>query len=418
MRGAPPSFSPILSGTRNWNRSRASGAGFCFRAVDNQPVEATAAELGEPGTTPVELLWDLVFVFAVTQVTTLLRRELTWTGFARAMLVLALVWWAWSAFVWVTNALPAGSTRLRATLLAATAVIFITGLALPHAFGGDAVVFAVSYALVRALHLLLYWDGARAGHASARSIGGFAVTVAIGMILLVVGAFFSDGIRLALWLGAAAIDYAGPGWLSRGRLRELQTVAVAHFSERYGSFIIICLGESIVAIGIGAGSSHLGAQRVGAVVLALATTIALWWTYFDRIAELAREKLLRNREPVLAAADAYSYIHLLLVAGIIVFAVGARDAVAGIAAPLPFAPRLALCGGVALYLAGSIGFTWRIAGERALARAVAAVACIVVLALTGAGAPAWASAGAVAAVLALLVIWEALPPLGARRSAG
>ncbi len=371
-------------------------------------MEATAAEIGERTTTPVELLWDLVFVFAVTQVTTLLRHELTWTGFGRAMLILALVWWAWSAFVWVTNALPRESGRLRATLLCASVMIFIVGLALPRAFAGDAELFALSYATVRALHLLIYWDTARRGHAALRSVAGFSVTVAIGMILLIVGSFCHGVLRSALWIAAAAIDYAGPGWLTRGRLRELQTVAVAHFAERYGSFIIICLGESIVAIGIGAGSAHLDAQRVGAVVLALAITIALWWIYFDRVAELAREKLLEHREPVLAASDAYSYIHLLLVAGIIVFAVGARSAVADIAAPLALGPRLALCGGVALFLAGNVGFGWRIAAELNYSRALAAAACLALFALTGGGDSAWASAGGLAGVLALLVASEAL----------
>jgi low temperature requirement protein LtrA len=382
-------------------------------------VEGTAAETGERAITPVELFWDVVFVFAVTQVTTLLRDDLTWTGLARAMLLLALVWWAWSAFVWVTNALPSETASLRATLLGATAVIFVTGLALPQAFGGDGLLFALSYAVVRSLHLALYWDTARAGHASRRSIAGFAVTVAIGMLLLILGALFGDTVRLVLWLAAAVIDYSGPGWLTRNRLRELQTVAVAHFAERYGAFVIICLGESIVEIGIGAGSTHLSAERVVVVVLTFLTTIALWWSYFDRVAELAREKLLRNREPVLAAADAYSYIHFLLVAGIIVFAVGARTAVADIASPLPLAPRLALCGGIALYLLGSICFAWRIAGERAVERALAAAACMGVFALTGGRTSAWASAAAVAGLLAALVVWETLPAaLRARRLAG
>src|SRR5881227_2366146 len=246
----------------------------------------------ERRTSPVELLWDLVFVFAVTQVTTLLSKSLTWAGFGRSMLVLALVWWAWSAFVWAANAQPDDSRVLLAVLLAATACIFIAGIALPRAFGANATLFAGAYAAVRGLHLLLYADASRRGNASWSAIAGFAVTVVVGMALL-----------LALWGLAAAIDYAGPGLLTRDRLRGLQRVAVAHFAERYGLFVIIALGESIVAIGVGASRQHLAAALVAAVALGLLCTIALWWTYFDRLASTAEERLRSHDDPVLAAAD-------------------------------------------------------------------------------------------------------------------
>ena len=153
------------------------------------------------------------------------------------MLVLALVWWAWSAFV-------------------------IAGIALPHAFGGEAPLFAGAYAAVRALHLLLYADASRRGRAAWSAIAGLAVTVLVGMALLLAGSFLAEGPRLGLWGIAAAIDYAGPGWLTRGRLRGLQRVAVAHFAERYGLFVIIALGESIVAIGVRTRNAPLDARLV------------------------------------------------------------------------------------------------------------------------------------------------------------
>jgi low temperature requirement protein LtrA len=190
-------------------------------------------EAGEPeaaaerSTTPVELLWDLVFVFAVTLVTTLLSHDLSWSGLGRAMLVLALMWWAWSARV-----------RSRRHAVAAT------------------------YALVRLLHLGLYIDASRRGNASLAAIAGFAVTVAIGMALLVGGSFASGTLRIILWVAAAAIDYAGPAWLTQERLRGLQRVAAAHFAKRYSMFIIICLGESIVSIGLGANGHALTAERL------------------------------------------------------------------------------------------------------------------------------------------------------------
>ena len=191
------------------------------------------------------------------------------------------------------------------------------------------------------------------------------MTVVIGMALLIAGSFAHGGVRIALWAAAVAIDYAGPAWLTRERLRGLQRVAVSHFAERYGLFVIICLGESIVAIGLGAaaGHPHLGAQLITAVTLALLITIGMWWTYFDRFAATAEERLRDHDDPVLAAADGYSYLHLLIVAGIITFAVGARVLVEALRCVDADAPRLALCGGVAPYLVGHVGFRWRLSGS-------------------------------------------------------
>ena len=373
------------------------------------PVAANAeeTELAEHRTTPVELLWDLVFVFAVTEVSSLMSHDLTWGWFARSMLVLALVWWAWSAFVWAANAQNATSGTVRACLLISTAVIFITGLSVPGAFGRDGTVFAVSYAIVRFLHLALYADASRKGDASWSAIAGFAVTVAIGMALLIAGSFAHGGTRIALWAAAVAIDYAGPAWLTRERLRGLQHVAVAHFAERYGLFVIICLGESIVAIGLGAaaGHPHLGAQLITAVTLALLITIGMWWTYFDRYAATAEERLREHDDPVLAAADGYSYLHLLIVAGIITFAVGARVLVRHFGVSIPDAPRLALCGGVALYLVGHVGFRRRLSGELEHQK-LAVAAALLVLYAVGSALAGWVVAAAIAALLAGLCAVE------------
>src|SRR5205807_10418975 len=183
---------------------------------------------------PVELLWDLVFAFAITRVTALLGAELDGLGLLRGLLALALVWWAWSAFAWATNAHDPDSPVLKASLLAGAALIFVSGLALPQAYGSEAMLFAVTYACVRLLHLALYADASRRGRASMRAIGGFAATVAAGMALLLVGAAAGGTAQIVLWLAAAAIDYAGPAWLTRERLRGLQEVAVSRFAERYG----------------------------------------------------------------------------------------------------------------------------------------------------------------------------------------
>jgi len=225
------------------------------------------------------------------------------------------------------------------------------------------------------------------------------------MALLVIGSLVGNPARTWLWVAAAAIDYAGPAWLTRERLRGIQQVAVSHFAERYSLFIIICLGESIIAIGVGAAHRDLNNELAAGVTLALLVTIGLWWAYFDRVAGEAEDKLAAHEEPVLAAADAYSYLHLLLVSGIIVSAIGLKAAVGHSAESLSEGTRLALCGGVALYLGGHIAFGLRLVGELSVAKAVAAGACMTIFIVAGES-PAWATVGTLAGVLALLVVSE------------
>jgi low temperature requirement protein LtrA len=349
----------------------------------------------ERRTSPVELLWDLVFAFAITQVITLLLHDVTWRGFGRAMLALALVWWAWSAFVWVANAFDDEVRALRLVLLVAMGFIFVAGLALPYAFRSRAPLFAATYAVVRLLHLGLYAEASRRGNAAWSAIVGFAITVLIGMALLLVGSLLAVGWRTALWVLAAAIDYAGPAWITRDRLRALQRVAVAHFAERYSLFVIICLGESIVAIGVQA-SSQLTPHVVVVFSLCVLATVGLWWSYFDELASAAEDRLREHADPVLAAADAYSYLHLVIVAGIIIFAVGAKLAIRG-SGP----GGLALFGGVALYLLGQTGFSWRMHGSLERIRCAAAVLLFALCPLADRLAS-WLAAAVVAAVLAAL----------------
>jgi low temperature requirement protein LtrA len=216
---------------------------------------------------------------------------------------------------------------------------------------------------VRFIHLALYTQASRKGDAAWSAIVGFALATTAGMALLIAGALAHHELRTALWVAAVAIDYAGPAWLTRERLAGLQAVAVAHFAERYGLFIIICLGESVVEIGVGASHDPLNFGLIAAVALSLLIVVGLWWTYFDHVAEDAEEHLRRQDNPVLAAADAYSYIHLLLVAGIVFFAFGARWAIAGIDAQLDPVAHAGLFGGVALYLLGRFAFRLRMTGR-------------------------------------------------------
>ena len=280
-------------------------------------------------------------------------------------------------------------------------LIFVAGLALPHAWGDRATLFACAYAGVRLLHLGLYAHASRRGQASWSAIAGFAVTVVIGMALLIGGSFLDEGPRALLWTLAVAIDYAGPAWLTREKLRGLQEVAVAHFAERYSLFVIICLGESIVATGLSADARPIDTNLILAVALGLMATIGMWWTYFDRFAATAEERLREHDDPVLAAADGYSYLHLVIVAGIIVFAVGMKATIHDLGEPLTDAARLALCGGVALYLAGNAAFRLRIAGEVAGAKLAGVVVLLAVFALGGGLSGLWVAAAATAVLAAL-----------------
>jgi low temperature requirement protein LtrA len=361
----------------------------------------------ERRTSPVELLWDLVFVFALTQVTTLLSHDLSWTGFGHGLLVLALVWWAWSAFVWAANAEQEESRVLRGVLLVGMVLIFVAGLSLPLAFADRATLFACAYAGVRLLHLALYAHASRRGSASWSAIIGFATTVVIGMALLIAGSFLDEAPRVLLWSLAVVIDYAGPAWLTRERLRGLQRVAVAHFAERYSLFVIICLGESIVAIGLSAEEQPIDADLVAAVALGLVATIGMWWTYFDRFASTAEARLHNHDDPVLAAADGYSYLHLVIVAGIVIFAVGMKVVIHDLGDPLPDAARLALCGGVAVFLLGNAAFRLRMVGAVGYAKLVGAAGLIAVFALGGELSALWVT-GVVTLVLAALCALETL----------
>ena len=363
----------------------------------------------ERRTTPVELFWDLAFVFAITQVTHFLLFHLTWGGFLRGMILLALIWWAWSAFVWAANAQAEDSATMQLALLASLVLIFIAGIAVPDAFGAEATLFALTYCGVRLIHLGLYVDASRRGNASWEAIAGFGLATLAALGLLVVGSFFDLAGQTVLWTLALAIDYAGPAWLTRARLRGLQRVAVAHFAERYGLFVIICLGESIVAIGLAANGSPVDAGLLAAVGFGLLATIGLWRTYFGPLAVNAEQRLRQaDGDVVLAAADGYSYLHLLIVAGIVVFAAGVRVAVDDPTAPLFDGVRLCLCGGIALFLLGHAAFRLRMFGDVNAYELAAAAATMTVYVLGG-GFEAWLSVGLLAAVLLALSAFELRP---------
>ena len=312
----------------------------------------------EARVTPLELFFDLVFVFGITQVTGMLSADPSWEGVARGMLILGALWWAWAAYAWLTNTLDPEEGSVRIAMLAAMAAMLLVALSVPLAFDHDAVLFGVAYLVVRLLHLVLYALAGKKDPDLLRAVLMFTPTSTVGPALIIAAAFFDGPEQGALWAGALVLDYAGPVF---GRGRGWR-VSPGHFAERHGLIVIIALGESIVALGVGAGALNLDAGTIVAAVLGIVVISALWWSYFDWFT-LAGERLLTRAEGVARATfarDIYSSLHLLFVVGIVLFALGLKKTLGDVGHHLDPVPAFGLCGGLALYFLGHVLIRLRI----------------------------------------------------------
>jgi low temperature requirement protein LtrA len=361
--------------------------------------------------TPLELFFDLVFVFALTQVAVLLADEPNWGGVLRGMLVLAALWWAWSTYAWLTSATDVDEGGVRLVMLASIGAMFGVALAVPGAFGDDAVLFGVAYLIVRILHLVLSATVVRDDRDRLGALLRFAPTAILGASLLVLAGFLNGNDRIAVWVVALAIDYLGPVVVGVG---QGWYVAPEHFAERHGLIILIALGESIIAIGAGAGF-ELGTGVIVAAALGIVVVSALWWLYFDVAAIFARRRLLQAQGLELhrLALHSYSYLHLPMVAGIVLFAFGLKTTLGHVDDALDTVPAVGLCGGAALYLLGQIAFLFRTTGRVFRRRTIGAV---VLLALIPAAVaiPALAALALVSAVCSSIVAYEAIRYRAAR----
>jgi low temperature requirement protein LtrA len=312
---------------------------------------------GEHRITPLELFFDLVLAFAFTQVTRLLTDDPTWGGVLHGMLVLAALWWTWNVYAWLTSATDVEEGWVRLAMLGSMGAMLVVALAAPGAFAEHAVLFGVAYLLVRLLHLALSAIVARGDPDRRSALLRFAPTAIIGSSLLVVAGFLDGEWRVPLWMVGLAIDYLGPATVGMGRGWQ---IAAEHFAERYGLIVMIALGESIIAIGVGAGS-NLDSGVLVAVVLGVVLVSALWWLYFDVAAIFTRTRLVEATgiERARLARDSYGYLHLPMVAGIVLLAFGIETTLYDVGDPLPVIPAVALCGGTALYLIGHIAFLFR-----------------------------------------------------------
>jgi low temperature requirement protein LtrA len=312
----------------------------------------------EQRVTPLELFFDLVFVYAITQVTLLMSDDLTWPGLGHGMLVLAALWWAWGGYAWLTNTLEPEEWPVRAGMFAAMAAMLVCALAVPEAFAEHAVLFAVAYLGVRLLHLLLYAIAGKRDPDLQGAILRFMPSATLAPVIILVAAFVGGWTQAALWVVALAVDYLGA---LRGRGQGWR-LSPAHFAERHGLIVIIALGESIVAIGVGAAGVTLSAGVVAAGVLAIVVISVLWWAYFDVYAVLAQRQLEGTSGATRArlARDMYSYLHLPMIAGIVLFALGLKKTIEHVDEPLATVSAVALCGGLSLYFLAHVALRIRL----------------------------------------------------------
>jgi low temperature requirement protein LtrA len=353
----------------------------------------------EQRVTPLELLFDLVFVFAFTQVTTVLSDDPTWSGLGHGLLILAALWWAWAAYAWLTNTVDPEVGAVWGAMLFAMAAMFVAALAVPDAFGRHGVVFGVAFLIVNVMHLTLYALGARDDRDLLAAILRIAPLALSGAALILAAGFVHGALRPLLWLAALAVGLFGPllGSLSGWRLQP------DHFVERHGLIVIIAIGESLVAIGLGARDTRLGASVIVAAVLGLVVVTSFWLAYFDFF-QIRGLQILTDRsgtERTGLARDVYTYLHLPMVAGIILFAFALKATLAHVGDDLDRIQALGLCGGPALYLFAYVALRFRASRTLGGGRLVAAIACALL----------WPVAVVVPALIALAlvaVVWVAL----------
>lgn len=320
---------------------------------------------------PLELYFDLVFVLGFTQCTALMNENPTWEGVAQGLLVLSVLWWSWAGFSWLTSVVDPEEGMVRIAMFASMAALLVVALCVPEAFGDRAVAFAISYGAVRLGYAALYLISSRDEPELRRSVVGVVPTTAISTTILLLVASSLDGpAQGAVWALAVAVDGIVPAARGLGGWK----LVPAHFAERHNLVIILALGESIVALGIGA-EVDLTAGVIAAAALGIGLASALWWIYFDLVSQVTQLRLTRAEPGIernALARDSYTYLHLPMVAGIVLVAFGLEESLAHVDEPLHTVPAFALLGGIALYLLAHVALRLRNAGTVSVRRSVVA----------------------------------------------
>ena len=359
----------------------------------------------EERVTPLELFFDLVFVLALTQCTALMAAVPTWEGLAQAILIMGVLWWSWSGYAWLTSVVDPEEGAVRLAMFAAMAAFLVCALCIPEAFADNALLFAGAYGVVRLAHIALFALASRDDPALRRSVISLAISTAISVGLLGAAAATDDALQGAIWSLALLLDMTGPYFFGV----EGWKLMPEHFAERFGLIVIIALGESIVAIGVGA---EVGADAgvVGAAVLGVAGAAALWWLYFDVVAIVAARRLAAaapGRERNAIGRDSYGYLHFPMIAGIVLGAMGLKKTLGAVEDPLKLVPAVALFGGAALYLLAHVAFRWRNLATLNRQRLICALLLAALVPLAG-ELPALASLAILVGVLCALIAYEAI----------
>jgi low temperature requirement protein LtrA len=377
----------------------------------------------EARVTPIELFFDLVFVFSLTQVTALMAHDhLTGHVIVRGLLVLSLLWWCWVGYAWLGNVVQAEEGLGRAAMFGAMAAMFVMALAVPEAFddlpGGldGPVVVAGAYLAVRLLHLAMFWLAARTedDRGLRAQLLRFMPSLFGSTAILLVASQLEGTAQTLAWVGVILVDYVGvmlagaSGW----RLRS-----ASHFAERHGLIVIVALGESIVAIGVGVAHIPISWPIIAGSVMGLVVAASVWWAYFDVVSIVAERVLrrLQGEERTRLARDAYSYLHLPMVAGIALLALGIEQVLANVgetsngelSEPLAALPLGALYGGVVLFLLAHAAFKYR-TWHQVTVRRLAVAGLLVALVPVAMELPALAALGLLTAVMVAMIASEAV----------
>jgi low temperature requirement protein LtrA len=370
----------------------------------SRPHRLSAVLREEARVTPLELFFDLVFVLALTQCTALMAADPTWQGLAKGLLVLGVMWWSWVGYAWLTSVVDPEEGTVRLAMFAAMAAFLVVALCVPGAFGDEALLLACAYFFVRFAHIGLFMIASRGDPGLRHAVAGLAVSTAIGTGLLVLASFLDGVPQGAVWALALALDMGGPMIIDASGWR----LEPGHFAERHGLIVIIALGESIVAIGVGA-EHGVDAGVVVAATLGVVVAGALWWLYFDVVALVAERRLhnapagrVRNE----IARDSFSYLHFPMVAGIVLLAFGLKKTLLHVGDPLAIVPATALLGGTAVYLLAHVAFRWRNVHRFSWQRLIVAAALFALLP-AAVELPALGTLAILAAVLVALIVYEA-----------
>jgi low temperature requirement protein LtrA len=372
-------------------------------------VRATAPQ----GVAFVELFFDLVFVFAVTQLTVMVAHDLTISGVLHALLVGWLIWWAWTQFTWTLNPADTTHDRVRVITLAATGAAFIMAASVPRAWGDEALWFALPYLAVRVLGLMLQVlvELERQG-ADHRAVYRWAGASLVGLVLVLAGALAEPGLRNILWLAAIAADLAAATLAGRGASWDLDP---GHLAERHGLIVIIALGESLIVAGAAVADAPISRDLILAVGASVIVACLLWWTYFGWLKESLEHRFARVPAAQVGAAarDAFSFAHFPLIGGIVGFAVAVEETVAHPSDPMSVSVLAALAVGILLYLASACLALLRLGGPFLRDRMIILAGLLVVLVLVGAlSPPPFVPLGLAAVGLLVIIVVETLSPPG------